>query len=683
MSVHADKTQENKPQSVAKTGSKKQSDGESVFEFVDNRPGTIAQRKLYEMANNSMQASQAAQFQNIVNNPATPQLSSIQKKTNPESDRRENKTGLPDTLKLGIENLSGHSMDDVKVHYNSDKPSQLQADAYAQGADIHLASGQEKHLPHEAWHVVQQKQGRVKPTMQMKEKVNINDDEGLEKEADMMGAKAIAQGKLDTDKEELKSLSASGGVANQVTKEAVMPMPHSSDVVQPKFGFEFQTENTFETAVLPGEEEEVDETIPAIEEKELAYHDPASGFKIEGDESDTPVHWDLEFITDAFDTLPEAETALDNAHDVATKIAAKATSKATVGGNTEDITIFRNKEKTGAGEWKRDAAVLVTDSTFKGAVQSSVGVELDKISELIDTVSKPEEKLNETFDRNYRGGVGFDLRNDAVRKPILDRPKFKGFIKIIQLAIKDAQDAYTYSTQQDKNFEEQKSFGYDFSSRRAYDYLGGKGDLISLEPDGPKVTFRAMQRTSFRAVYESLAADEKQLFQHLLTLPSFFESTLKLKETDMVFGGPYLAEVSGVDTRLDNDSPIRSVTMKNGESVRVGSGPTVGNWMASIVSGAETDPTRVPINQQPKQINTDLMSPPPGWVGRDPTKVGEFPTSEEIVSRGVYGMGAYPMDGPKVVFEQRGIRPFVSDGFPPSKDWKKVAQEIFKRNENV
>jgi hypothetical protein len=109
----------------------------------------------------------------------------------PTLQTKANNTGLPDHLKSGIENLSGHSMDDVKVHYNSDKPAQLNAHAYAQGTDIHIASGQEKHLAHEAWHVVQQKQGRVKPTLQMKGKVNINDDKGLEKEADVMGARAI------------------------------------------------------------------------------------------------------------------------------------------------------------------------------------------------------------------------------------------------------------------------------------------------------------------------------------------------------------------------------------------------------------------------------------------------------------------------------------------------------------
>jgi hypothetical protein len=112
-------------------------------------------------------------------------------KKNTNIQLKKNNSGLPDTLKSGVESLSGLSMDDVKVHYNSDKPAQLNAHAYAQGTDIHLASGQEKHLAHEAWHVVQQKQGRVQPTMMMKAKVPINDDKGLEKEADIMGARAL------------------------------------------------------------------------------------------------------------------------------------------------------------------------------------------------------------------------------------------------------------------------------------------------------------------------------------------------------------------------------------------------------------------------------------------------------------------------------------------------------------
>ena len=107
---------------------------------------------------------------------------------------KANNTGLPDSLKRGIESLSGMAMDNVKVHYNSSQPAQLNALAYAQGTDIHVGPGQERHLPHEAWHVVQQAQGRVKPTMQMKEGVPVNDDAGLEHEADVMGGKASSLG---------------------------------------------------------------------------------------------------------------------------------------------------------------------------------------------------------------------------------------------------------------------------------------------------------------------------------------------------------------------------------------------------------------------------------------------------------------------------------------------------------
>ena len=146
----------------------------NLIAFADHRQETPIHKHVQLMADRSPQAAQIAKLQHMANS-VTP-----------------NRTGLPNNLKAGIENLSGYTMDDVRVHYNSDKPAQLHAHAYAQGTDIHIASGQEKHLPHEAWHVVQQKQGRVKPTMQMKAGVNVNDDAGLEKDADAMGAKAMS-----------------------------------------------------------------------------------------------------------------------------------------------------------------------------------------------------------------------------------------------------------------------------------------------------------------------------------------------------------------------------------------------------------------------------------------------------------------------------------------------------------
>ena len=101
------------------------------------------------------------------------------------------RSGLPARLKSGVEKLSGLAMDDVRVHRNSSEPAALGALAFTQGSDIHLGPGQERHLAHEAWHVVQQKQGRVQATTQLKG-VALNEDSGLEREADAMGAEALA-----------------------------------------------------------------------------------------------------------------------------------------------------------------------------------------------------------------------------------------------------------------------------------------------------------------------------------------------------------------------------------------------------------------------------------------------------------------------------------------------------------
>ncbi|WP_202802298.1 eCIS core domain-containing protein [Rheinheimera nanhaiensis] len=144
-----------------------------------------------------------------------------------EESSNSNNTGMPDQLKSGIESLSGYAMDDVKVHYNSAKPAQMQAHAYAQGTDIHLAPGQEKHLPHEAWHVVQQKQGRVRATTQLKGEA-INDNPGLEHEADVMGAKALqrASESQDTRPDPISK----GGNDGQVNSTEITTMFFSSSV---------------------------------------------------------------------------------------------------------------------------------------------------------------------------------------------------------------------------------------------------------------------------------------------------------------------------------------------------------------------------------------------------------------------------------------------------------------------
>ena len=98
---------------------------------------------------------------------------------------------LPPTLQSNMERMGGVSLSDVVVKRNSPEPAKLHAAAYAQGNKIHLGTGSERHLAHEAWHVVQQKQGRVPVTKQFAGKA-FNNDQRLEQEADVMGARAAS-----------------------------------------------------------------------------------------------------------------------------------------------------------------------------------------------------------------------------------------------------------------------------------------------------------------------------------------------------------------------------------------------------------------------------------------------------------------------------------------------------------
>lgn len=138
MRTPANKIQENKSVSVSNTSSQKQNTA-STFQFVENRPEAIQRRRLQQVLDNSPKPRRQLSYRPwqiiILNN-------SLQKKANPESGQGKNNTNLPDNLKSGIEDLSGYSMDNVRVHYNSNQPAQLQAHAYAQGTDIHLGQGQ-------------------------------------------------------------------------------------------------------------------------------------------------------------------------------------------------------------------------------------------------------------------------------------------------------------------------------------------------------------------------------------------------------------------------------------------------------------------------------------------------------------------------------------------------------------
>ncbi len=132
-----------------------------------------------------------------------------------ESKAEKDKTGIPAQMKAKFERSSGFSFDDVRVHYNSEKPAQLHAHAYTQGSEVFVAPGQEKHLPHELGHVVQQKSNEVKPTGEVGG-MPLNDDEAMESGADKLAEEAESSEEPDEaedpDKAPLQAKAKDGGV---------------------------------------------------------------------------------------------------------------------------------------------------------------------------------------------------------------------------------------------------------------------------------------------------------------------------------------------------------------------------------------------------------------------------------------------------------------------------------------
>lgn len=253
--------------------------------------------------------------------------------------------GLPRSLRRGVENLSGVALDNVKVHYNSAKPAQVQAQAYAQGSEIHLAPGQERHLAHEVWHVVQQRQGRVAPTTQMKQGgTAINDDVQLEHEADVMGNKAAhAEPRADT-----------GGATTDVATSDTL---QDGGIVQRKMGFEFEAGRNVFTKNRRRRE--------PLDRKDVAYD--GGDFRLEADSG-----YHLEFVTEPFDNWPELGDAIQRAVDLADFLVAE------VDDDTNNVTVGKENNFE-----ENNISMHIADPTFRASPQSTEGVRLGDLEGMI------------------------------------------------------------------------------------------------------------------------------------------------------------------------------------------------------------------------------------------------------------------------------------------------------------
>ncbi|MEM0938156.1 MAG: hypothetical protein AAF600_00600 [Bacteroidota bacterium] len=87
----------------------------NAMPLVDNRPEAVQMKRWQQRVNNSPRNQHLAQLQKKVNEYAEKHALPIQKKLDPEPiqraeadpSQRKNKTGMSNTLKTGLEHLSG------------------------------------------------------------------------------------------------------------------------------------------------------------------------------------------------------------------------------------------------------------------------------------------------------------------------------------------------------------------------------------------------------------------------------------------------------------------------------------------------------------------------------------------------------------------------------------------------
>lgn len=162
--------------------------------------------------------------------------STIQKK---EDSGGGSSNRLPEEVRGKMESTIGTDFSNVRIHANSDKAVEAGALAFTQGTDIHFAPGQynpnsrqgEELLAHELTHVQQQSEGRVKSTGQVAG-MPLNEDRGLEKEADELASRAVGADMSATPSSKQLKKKASGSGSAPVQR---FKMRDSDIAKYPKF----------------------------------------------------------------------------------------------------------------------------------------------------------------------------------------------------------------------------------------------------------------------------------------------------------------------------------------------------------------------------------------------------------------------------------------------------------------
>jgi len=448
--------------------------------------------------------------------------------TNAGGGEAENRTGMPHSLKTGLEALSGMDLSGIRVHRNSSKPAQLNALAYTRGQEIHVGPGQEAHLPHEGWHAVQQMQGRVQPTMQMNGEA-INDDTRLEREADVMGAKALRDMSFGQNNADQKVSPSSSAAPSAVY--SLRP------TIQREMKFELQTKNKIYRN---------DGKTAKLLDRKYGPQD----FLVKGEtgvrlESET--HGVLEFETEWF----RKWSALKKQLEEAVEMTKKMSEAPDVGEGRKafpfDVSHLRegspSELRKGVWDWKKGyeganekilrtgetLEVKIDDPTWDAGIQSSEGILLEQYESFLRQHEWPAykepviESAQAILDAANAGGI-----------PATELVNLRSFLQIIVNYIMRGQGG------------------------PASESAGAFADVKDLPS---KQAFTLMSRTNFASIYKELLSDkEKALYKKIV------QSEEILKRLGLNQKSPFFIK---------------------GYGKRSGPGPTVHQWLVGIHQGKD------------------------------------------------------------------------------------------------
>lgn len=151
------------------------------------RPVSASERVAYQLG------SQAS-----VRSAATGRIQRREQQTSTAAANSPSATGLDPAMIAGARSEAGVDLSNVTVHHHSSEPAVLGAHAFTRGNEIHIGPGQQGHLAHEAWHVVQQRRGQVAATAVSAHGL-LNQNAALERDADKGGIRLQARARALTN----------------------------------------------------------------------------------------------------------------------------------------------------------------------------------------------------------------------------------------------------------------------------------------------------------------------------------------------------------------------------------------------------------------------------------------------------------------------------------------------------